>query len=342
MKTLGRWSLAVGWLAVTLGAAGAAEHRAIVTADQVNVRGQARLNSEVVTQLREGEEVMVLEEIPVKNPQAGEPAVWARIQLPPNTPVWVFAPYVESGNGVVKVSRLNLRAGPGENYSVLGRVERGAVVKEIRVEKNWMEIEAPQGAHAYIAASFLKPVAAAATASTPSAAQPVAQPAAEPAAQPGAQPQTAATSPSESASTEVAATAPTAPTAPVDEPPSTTQALESETAPAAPIDPTAAATTPSATPPPPAAAAAQPEADTRRIVSREGRVIISRSIQAPTDYALESLDTRRTINYLHSEDLGVNLKVYAGRKVIVTGEELMDKRWARTPIVEVESIRLVP
>ena len=257
MKTLGRWILAVGWLAVTLGAAGAADHRAIVTADQVNVRGQARLNSEVVTQLREGEEVMVIEEIPVKNPQAGEPAVWARIQLPANTPVWVFAPYVESGNGVVKVSRLNLRAGPGENYSVLGRVERGAVVKEIRVEKNWMEIEAPQGAHAYIAASFLKPVTAvtAATASTPSAAQPVAQPAAEPAAQPGAEPATAATSPSESASTEVAATA-TAPTAPVDEAPSTTQALESETAPAAPIDPTAAAATPSATPPSPTGAGA--------------------------------------------------------------------------------------
>ncbi len=339
MKTLGRWILAVGWLAVTLGAAGAADYRAIVTADQVNVRGQARLNSEVVTQLREGEEVVVLEEIPVKNPQAGEPAVWARIQLPANTPVWVFAPYVEPGDGVVKVSRLNLRAGPGENYSVLGRVERGAVVKEIRVEKNWMEIEAPQGAHAYIAASFLKPVTAA-TASTPSAAQPIAQPAAEPAAQPGTESATAATSPSEPASTEVAAT----PTAPVDEAPSTTQALESETAPAAPIDPTAAAATPSVTPPAPAPApaVAQPEADTRRIVSREGRVIISRSIQAPTDYALESLDTRRTINYLHSEDLGVNLKVYAGRKVIVTGEELMDKRWARTPIVEVESIRLVP
>lgn len=349
MKTLGRWILAAGWLAVTLGAAGAAEHRAIVTADQVNVRGQARLNSEVVTQLREGEEVLVIEEIPVKNPQAGEPAVWARIQLPTNTPVWVFAPYVESGNGVVKVSRLNLRAGPGENYSVLGRVERGAVLKEIRVEKNWMEIEAPQGAHAFVAASFLKPATpmTAATVSTPSAAQPAAQPDAEPMAQPGAEPGTTPTTPSEAASTEVAATA-TAPTSPVDETPPTTQALESETAPAAPIDPAVAGATPSASTPAPAPApvaaaeVAQPEADTRRIVSREGRVIISRSIQAPTDYALESLDTRRTINYLHSEDLGVNLKVYAGRKVIVTGEELMDKRWARTPIVEVESIRLVP
>jgi hypothetical protein len=85
-----------------------------------------------------------------------------------------------------------------------------------------------------------------------------------------------------------------------------------------------------------------PELPPRRVVNREGRVIISRSIQAPTEYALESLQTRRTINYIHSEDLGVNLRIYAGRKVIVTGEELLDRRWTNTPIIEVESIRLVP
>jgi hypothetical protein len=128
--------------------------------------------------------------------------------------------------------------------------------------------------------------------------------------------------------------------------PATTQPVEIEAAPAAPVDQATALTTPDVTTPPdttsPSVEAEATEVPPRRVVSREGRVIISRSIQAPTDYALESLDTRRTINYLHSEDLGVNLKVYAGRKVIVTGEELIDKRWTRTPIVEVESIRLVP
>ena len=342
MKTNGRWSLAVLWLAATLGAVGAADHKAIVTADQVNVRGQARLNSEVVTQLREGESVLVFEEIPVKNPQAGEPAVWARIQLPTNTPVWVFAPYIEPGRGVVNVSRLNLRAGPGENYSVLGRIERGTAVKEIRVEKNWMEIEAPEGTYAFVAANFLQRMPAE-IASTGSERQPGTQPEAQTGIASELDPGTPTTSPAEPAATEVAAT-----TAPGDDTPVTTQPVEIEQAPAAPVDPTTTATapvtatTPSTTLPTGPATELEPEPETRRIVSREGRVIISRSIQAPTDYALESLDTRRTINYLHSEDLGVNLKVYAGRKVIVTGEELMDQRWTRTPIVEVESIRLVP
>jgi uncharacterized protein YgiM (DUF1202 family) len=331
MNTHGRWSLAVLLVTATLGAAGATERKAIVTADRVNVRGQATLNSEIVTQLREGEEVLVIEEIPVKNRQGGEPSAWVRIQLPANTPVWVFAPYVEPNTGAVNVSRLNLRAGPGENYSVLGRVERGATVKSIRVEKNWMEIEAPPGAHAFVAADFLKtvPDAAAATdvATAPGAESPI--------------PATPPTTPADAAATDAASTSPT------DTTPVTSQPVEIEPAPVAPVDQTdtTAATSSAATPPtttPPADPATATEVAPRRVVSREGRVIISRSIQAPTDYALESLDTRRTINYLHSEDLGVNLKVYAGRKVIVEGEELMDKRWTRTPIIEVERIRLVP
>ena len=78
------------------------------------------------------------------------------------------------------------------------------------------------------------------------------------------------------------------------------------------------------------------------MVSREGVVIGSRSIQAPTEYALESKEARRTINYLHTEDPALKLKNFGGRKVIVTGEELLDQRWANTPIIEVETIRLVP
>ena len=90
------------------------------------------------------------------------------------------------------------------------------------------------------------------------------------------------------------------------------------------------------------APAAAPEPAPRRVISREGLVIISRSIQAPTPYALENSETRRTINYLHSEEETIKLKSFAGRKVIITGEELIDQRWRNTPIIEVETIRLVP
>ena len=88
----------------------------------------------------------------------------------------------------------------------------------------------------------------------------------------------------------------------------------------------------------PAVEAAPP----KRVVIREGTVVVSRSIQAPTSYGLENRESRRIVNFLHSESEDINLKKFAGKKVIVTGEELIDQRWVNTPIIEVESIRLVP
>ena len=61
----------------------------------------------------------------------------------------------------VSVKKLNLRAGPGENYSVLGVIESGTPVKEIQVKGDWMEIEAPADAYAFVAAMYLTQTATA-------------------------------------------------------------------------------------------------------------------------------------------------------------------------------------
>ena len=277
--------------------------------DRVNVRGQAKLKSEVVTQLKQGEAVTVLEEIEVKKPKKGEPSKWAKILLPANTPVWVYAPYIELTNKTVNIRRLNVRAGPGENYSILGRLDRGTPVKEIRVVDNWMEIEAPATATAFVAADLLEkqgPVPAATLAAAPATPAPD-------------QPQTVEAVKSEPEIPPVVDATPSAALQP----------------PATPSDNAPLETT---TPAPDST----PEPAPRRVISREGLVIVSRSIQAPTDYAIESLDTHKTINYLHAEEETIKLKHFAGRKVIITGEELLDERWRNTPIIEVESIRLAP
>jgi len=302
---LAAW-LTVGLMMLSVRAA----ETATVKKNRVNVRGQASQKSEVVTQLKQGETVVVLEEISVDKPKKGEPARWARIQLPPNTPVWVFAPYIELTNKTVNIKRLNIRAGPGEKFSVLGRMDRGTAVKEIRTVDNWMEIEPPGAAYAFVAADLLEKSESAPV--TPE--------------------------------TKLANARPT--TAPV---PTTVENVTNEPAPAKPVDaapvPTPAAADTNAPPvsvatqPAPQPAPAEP---VRRVVSREGLVIVSRSIQAPTEYGLESFETKRTINFLHTEELGLKLKSFGGKKVIVTGEELIDQRWTNTPIIEVESIRLLP
>ena len=306
MKTNQGWvwavCLAVGWLAVSAGA----EESAVVKGDRVRVRGQATLKSEVITLLKKGETVTVLEEIAARNPKRGEPAKWAKIQLPPNTPVWVYAPYIETTNNTVNIKRLNLRAGPGERFSIIGRIERGTPVKQIRTTDNWMEIEAPPNAYAFVAADMLEKSAAPAPAPTQLA-----------------------------ANTTQAAPA---------QPPPTVENVKPEPAPAVATEPVPAPTqaAPPSTQPPGPPPTTVEAAALKRVVSREGTVVVSRSIQAPTSYALENRESRRTVNYLHSESEDINLKRFAGKKVIVTGEELIDQRWVNTPIIEVESIRLLP
>lgn len=140
--------------ALCLSVAGAfAADEAVVKAARVNVRGQPTTGSEVVTQLKQGERITVLEEIVHPKPGKDEPAKWLRIALPSNTPVWVSTLFLT--NGTVAVSRLNIRSGPGENFSVIGRVPKGATLKELRRNGDWLEIEAPANTFAYIAADLV-------------------------------------------------------------------------------------------------------------------------------------------------------------------------------------------
>jgi hypothetical protein len=77
-------------------------------------------------------------------------------------------------------------------------------------------------------------------------------------------------------------------------------------------------------------------------VSREGIVKRSVSIQAPTWFVLESPQTGRTINYLYTPTTNVALRGFFGQRVIVTGEEGLDERWPHTPVINVDSIEVVP
>ena len=137
--------------AVTL-APGPAE----VAADGVNVRGQAGLKGESITHLSKGDAVLVLSQINLDKHQVDEPAQWAKIAFPTNAHVWVSSQFIDTTNKTVAAKKLNLRAGPGENYSVLGVIERGTALDITTVKGEWTEIEPPATAYAFIAAMYLK------------------------------------------------------------------------------------------------------------------------------------------------------------------------------------------
>jgi uncharacterized protein YgiM (DUF1202 family) len=284
-------------------AAGSAE----VLVNNVNVRGQAGLKGEVIAHVQKGDMVDVISQISLDKHKADEPSQWAKITLPTNVTVWVDSKYI-TADKTVSVKKLNLRAGPGENYSVLGVVEKGASVTEAGAKGNWTKIEPPTNAYAFIAAMYLKQEASGNIPVNPA-------------------PSTETPTPTP---TTVADT-----TGMVAPPPSGSPTTSPDTAMVAPapqIPPVIIQTniivvTDTNVPPPPP-----------RIVTHEGNVRRSVSLVAPTYFELYDPSTGIAINYLYSSTTNLNLARYDGFKISVTGEEGLDPRWERTPVLTVQKI----
>ena len=127
-----------------------------VAVKNVNVRGQAGLKGEVVAHLVKGDAVTVLGQINLDKHKADEPAQWAKIALSSSTHVWINSKFIDAASKTVSAKKLNMRGGPGENYSVLGVLERGTAVNEITTKGDWMQIDPPGNSYAFVAAMFLK------------------------------------------------------------------------------------------------------------------------------------------------------------------------------------------
>jgi hypothetical protein len=78
-----------------------------------------------------------------------------------------------------------------------------------------------------------------------------------------------------------------------------------------------------------------------RIVTREGFVHKSHNIQSPTDYELHDITSGAITEYLQPQGQQ-NFKIYVGTRVSVTGPEVIDQRWPRTPVLQVQTVELMP
>jgi uncharacterized protein YgiM (DUF1202 family) len=289
---------------------------ALVVASNVNVRGQARLKGEVIGRVTKGQEVIVLEEITLRNSGPEEPSAWAKIMLPASINAWVNTTFIDPATKTVRPRRLNLRGGPGENYSIIGRLQRGEAVKEVQTKGDWTAIESPTNAYAFVAAQYLKQ---------------------EPGA-PTAPPTVAATAPPPP--TETATVTEPAPIAPATtELPATTN-IVAETPPATNVTTTQAEIAGAVTNEVPVTPEVE-EPPQPRIVQREGVVRGTLSIQAPTKFELFSPESGRVINYLYTSSRDLDLRRYKGLRIIVTGEEGLDERWRNTPVVTIQRIQVL-
>lgn len=118
--------------------------RARVTADRVNVRIRPDINSEIVTQLSSGEEVIVLER--------GDE--WTKIKAPIHTKCWVYNECIEGDR--IKSDSVNMRCGPGIAFPVLARLKKGTQINIIEVFGEWTRISPPVEFPAWVSSKYLQ------------------------------------------------------------------------------------------------------------------------------------------------------------------------------------------
>ncbi|HEY0455269.1 MAG TPA: SH3 domain-containing protein [Verrucomicrobiae bacterium] len=327
---------------------------AIAKQNNVNIRGQAAVTSDVVTRLKKGDKVKVLAEVTLKNPKTDEPAKWYRVSLPNSTAVWVNKAFVDSKDNTVTVKKLNLRNGPSENFSVVGRIAKGTVVKPIETKGEWLKIEAPDDASGFVAAHLLTKEPSTMVAATPPPTVPTAPPTTH-------APPPPVPTPPPLAETKVAT--PPTPVVPVEPTPAPPLPTPTVSTPIVAVTPTPTVPPPTPLPPPivtpapvfptppPTTAPAETagtkppplieEPPQKRVVTREGIVKRTVSIQAPTYFVLENLANGKAIDYLYSSSTNLTLKDFKGKRIIVSGEESLDERWPNTPVLTVETLEPV-
>jgi hypothetical protein len=87
--------------------------------------------------------------------------------------------------------------------------------------------------------------------------------------------------------------------------------------------------------------AAAAEVEVPRIVTREGFVHKAYNIQSPADFELHDISSGALIEFLQPQGQQ-NFKIYVGTRVTVTGPEMIDQRWPRIPVLQVQRVDLMP
>ena len=119
-----------------------------VSAPSVNIRAGEHLNFEKLGRLTKGQQVVVV----------GKNYSWYKIKLPANAKSYVsqeFVLQVDAQTGVIKSERVNIRAGAGANFTVLGQLKKGTTVKILEKLDGWYRIEAVEGTWGWISQQYL-------------------------------------------------------------------------------------------------------------------------------------------------------------------------------------------
>ncbi len=107
--------------------------------DGANVRAGDNINFESLCKLQEGDPLRITD----------KRYSWFKIILPKKAHIFIKNDYVDLNpnkeTGVVNAVQVNLRAGPGTRYSILGQASSPQELNIISEKDGWYEIEPPDG-----------------------------------------------------------------------------------------------------------------------------------------------------------------------------------------------------
>jgi SH3-like domain-containing protein len=118
-----------------------------IMGNDVNIRAGQNINFEVIFQVNEGDKIIVF----------GKEGDWYKIQVPNGAFAYVHQDLldVEMDKGKVKGGNVNLRAGAGTNYTILGQVNKPDTVEVVDKIDDWYMVKPPQSAVAWVNVDFV-------------------------------------------------------------------------------------------------------------------------------------------------------------------------------------------
>ena len=120
-----------------------------VTGEGVNIRAGQSANFEKVGRLKAGDHVVVIE----------KSFSWYKIKLPIDAKCYISARYLkelDKKTGEVTASRVNIRAGAGEQFSALAQTDKGQLVRILEKLEGWYKVEPPEESFGWITEGYIK------------------------------------------------------------------------------------------------------------------------------------------------------------------------------------------
>lgn len=118
--------------------------RGKINAENVKLRAGYNENFTALKNLKKGEDIIVLNRY----------FCWYQVRLPNDVYCYVSKAYI-SDEGFVTADQLNVRAGAGEKYYILGKLKKGEPVFTVSSDGDWYKIRPPKEATGWIHEDYM-------------------------------------------------------------------------------------------------------------------------------------------------------------------------------------------